>query len=168
MSGSAHIVLDEGTEPAPAWTVGRWFNSEHALQPADLRGKVIVLHAFQMLCPACVHHGLPQAQRIRAVFDAADVTVVGLHTVFEHHEAMTPVSLAAFLYENRIGFPVGVDAHADRSREPLPATMLAYGLQGTPTLILIDRQGRLARHAFGVEDDMTVGAAIARLVAQGC
>ena len=33
----------------------------------------------------------------------------------------------------------------------------------TPSLLLVDRNGDLRRHAFGAEDDMTVGAAIAAL-----
>ena len=153
--------------PAPAWHAREWFNhAGSALQPADLRGKVIVLHAFQMLCPACVHHGLPQAQRIRATFAPQDVAVLGLHTVFEHHAAMTPVSLKAFLHEYRIGFPVGVDTPSADASDPIPLTMRAYEMQGTPTLLLIDRNGQLRRQAFGAEDDLLVAAAIATLVAE--
>jgi peroxiredoxin len=157
--------LEPAGRAAPEWTTARWFNSERALQLADLRGKVVLLHAFQMLCPACVHHGLPQAQRIQATFDQRDVAVIGLHTVFEHHAAMTPVSLQAFLHEYRIAFPVGVDAPSADARDPIPATMRAYGMQGTPSLVLIDRQGDLRRHTFGAEDDLALGAAIATLVA---
>ena len=135
------------------------------MQLADLRGKVVVLHAFQMLCPACVRHGLPQAQRIHATFAAHGVAEIGLHTVFEHHAAMTPVSLRVFLHEFRITFPVGVDAPGADAREPIPVTMQAYGLQGTPSLVLIDRQGDLRHRAFGAEDDLALGAAIATLVA---
>jgi len=154
---------------APDWHTLRWFNLPPGgapLQPAALRGRVIVLHAFQMLCRGCVHHGTPQAQRIAATFAAADVAVIGLHTVFEHHAAMTPVSLEAFLFENRIAFPVGVDAHGDDPRDPLPQTMRRYGLQGTPSLVLIDRRGRVRRQTFGAEEDLAVGAAIATLVAE--
>jgi len=125
----------------------------------------VVLHAFQMLCPGCVQHGLPQAQRIHAVFEPSEVAVVGLHTVFEHHSAMSPVSLRAFIHEYRIAFPVGVDATG--AEGPVPQTMQAYGLRGTPSLLLIDRQGRLRRHSFGAEEDMAVGAAIATLLAEG-
>jgi hypothetical protein len=134
------------------------------LSLAALRGRVVALHAFQMLCPGCVQHGLPQAQRIHAMFEPDGVAVVGLHTVFEHHEAMTPVSLRAFLHEYRIAFPVGVDAPGTEGG--VPQTMQAYGLRGTPSLLLIDRAGRLRRHSFGVEEDMAVGAAIAMLVAE--
>jgi len=152
------------SRPAPEWRVAEWLNSPSPLSQEALRGKVVALHAFQMLCPGCVQHGLPQAQRIHAQFDPSAVAVVGLHTVFEHHEAMTPVALRAFLHEYRIGFPVGVDAPGIGS--PVPRTMQAYGLRGTPSLVLIDRAGRLRRHSFGAEEDMAVGAAIAALLAE--
>lgn len=158
--------IDSPGLPAPAWTTSEWFNTDGALRLADLRGKVVVLHTFQMLCPACVHHGLPQAQRIRAAFAPQDVAVVGLHTVFEHHAAMTPVSLKAFLQENRIEFPVGVDAPSADANDPIPLTMRSHGMQGTPTLVLIDRRGKLRRHAFGAEDDLALGAGIATLVVE--
>lgn len=160
------LGLDPPGRPAPPWTTLEWFNFDGALQLADLRGKVVVLHAFQMLCPACVRHGLPQAQRIQAAFAPEDVAVIGLHTVFEHHAAMTPVSLRAFLHENRIAFPVGVDAPGADPHDPIPATMRAYGLRGTPSLVLIDRHGDLRRHSFGAEDDLAIGAAIAALMVE--
>lgn len=153
-------------QPAPPWTTREWFNSDGTLQLTDLRSKVVVLHAFQMLCPACVHHGLPQAQRIHATFAPQDVAVIGLHTVFEHHAAMMPVSLQAFLHEYRFSFPVAVDAPGADPRDAIPTTMQAYGMQGTPTLILIDRRGDLRHHGFGAEDDLAVGAAIAMLVGE--
>jgi len=159
--------LDPPGRPAPPWTTREWFNTDEALQLAGLRGRVVVLHAFQMLCPACVHHGLPQAQRVHATFAASGVAVIGLHTVFEHHAAMTPVSLQAFLHEYRIAFAVGVDAPSTVAGHPIPVTMQAYGMQGTPSLLLIDRNGHLRQHAFGAVDDLALGAAIATLVAEG-
>jgi peroxiredoxin len=159
--------IDPPGQPAPPWTTRDWFNTDEAMDLAGLHGRVVVLHAFQMLCPACVHHGLPQAQRIHATFGAAGVAVIGLHTVFEHHAAMTPVSLQAFLHEYRIRFPVGVDAPSTDPREPIPLTMQAYSMQGTPSLLLIDRNGHLRQHAFGAVDDLALGAAIATLVAEG-
>ena len=167
ISTAPRFGLDPPGRPAPAWQIREWCNHAGApLQLAELRGRVVVLHAFQMLCPACVQHGLPQAQRIRSTFAAHEVAVIGLHTVFEHHAAMTPVSLRAFLHEYRIGFPVGIDALSADANDPIPQTMRTYGMQGTPTLLLFDRNGSLRRHAFGVEDDMAVAAAIASLVAE--
>jgi thiol-disulfide isomerase/thioredoxin len=148
---------------APPWQVSRWFNSA-PLTLADLRGRVVVAHAFQMLCPGCAMQALPQMQRVQQMFAADRLSVVGLHTVFEHHEAQGPLALEAFLQEYRYTFPVGVDEHVDG--ESLPLTMRAYAMQGTPTLILIDAQGRLREQHFGVLDDLALGAALGRLLAE--
>ncbi|GAA4405811.1 redoxin family protein [Quisquiliibacterium transsilvanicum] len=149
---------------APALQVSQWFNTETPLDLPALRGRVVALHAFQMLCPGCVLHGVPQAERIHRHFAGEGVVVVGLHTVFEHHEAMQPVSLQAFLHEFRVTHPVGVDAPLAGQR--IPATMQAYEMQGTPTLILIDRAGRVRRQHFGQLDDLTVGAEVMRLLCE--
>jgi len=157
-------LLPPGT-PAPPWSTTDWFNHDGApLQPEALRGRVIVLHAFQMLCPGCVHHALPQAERLREAFAPEDVALIGLHSVFEHHAVMTPAALAAFMHENRIRYPVAVDAPAADPGDPLPQTMRRYAFRGTPSLVLIDRRGHLRRHGFGAEADMVLGAAIAALV----
>ena len=146
---------------APELTTSQWFNSTGDITLSALRGQVVVIEAFQMLCPGCVTHGLPQAQKVQAAF-GDDLTVLGLHSVFEHHEAMTPVSLEAFLHEYRITFPVGVDAHLDG--QAMPITMERYRLEGTPSLLLVDREGRLRVKAFGQVDDMLLGATLARLI----
>ncbi len=157
-------MRDAKDYPAPEWAVDQWYNSAEPLSVAGLQGRVIVLGAFQMLCPGCVAHGLPQLQKVARLFDKNDVTVVGLHTVFEHHEAMTPVSLAAFLQEYRIDFPVGVDSKGLHGN-PMPQSMTAYEMRGTPTTILIDRAGLVRRHYFGQVDDLQLGAEIAALIA---
>jgi peroxiredoxin len=149
---------------APDWQVAQWFNAPSPLTLEDLRGKVVVLHAFQMLCPGCVTSSIPQAQRIARAFDPAHLAVIGIHTVFEHHDVMTPQALAVFIREFQLSFPIAVDLPGPSG--PIPRTMTAYAMQGTPTLILIDRRGRLRKHAFGTEDDMRVGADIAFLLAE--
>jgi len=149
---------------APALQVTRWFNTDKPLALTDLRGRVVALHAFQMLCPGCVQEGIPQAQRIERLFDPTQVAVIGLHTVFEHHAVMTPEALAVFIHEFRLTFRIGVDAPGEGS--PLPRTMAAYGMQGTPSLILIDAEGFVRKHSFGVEPDLRVGADIALLLAE--
>lgn len=152
-----------GIVPAPPLDVERWFNTDTALTLEGLRGKVIVLHAFQMLCPGCVSHAIPQARRLHQIAASMDdLVVLGLHSVFEHHAAMTPVSLEAFLYENKIAFPVAVDRASDDG--PIPRTMAAYGLRGTPSTIVIDRTGAIVRHSFGAEDDIVLGLVVGGLL----
>ncbi|MBS4003508.1 MAG: redoxin domain-containing protein [Afipia sp.] len=149
---------------APELAVSRWFNTPTPITLAALRGRVVMLHAFQMLCPGCVAHGTPQAQRAHALFRDSDLAVIGLHTVFEHHAAMTPVSLEAFIHEYRLSFPIGVDQAAESG--PIPVTMARYEMRGTPTATLIGRDGRIRHHGFGQEDDMALGAIIGTLLAE--
>ncbi len=147
---------------APEWRTTQWFNAPAPLSLAALRGKVVMAVAFQMLCPGCVSQGLPQALRVREAFRQEDVAVIGLHTVFEHHDAMTPVSLEAFLHEYRVHFPVGVDEPDPAGSMPL--TMRAYEMRGTPTTLLYDRDNRLRRHAFGHLPDLQLGAELMTLI----
>lgn len=151
-------------EPAPAWQATEWLNSDGPLGLERLRGRVVVMHAFQMLCPGCIGHGVPQAERIHRLFAREGVAVVGMHTVFEHHDVMTPAALRVFLHEYRITHPVGVDRAIEGER--IPATMQAYAMQGTPTLVLIDKAGHRRLQHFGALDDMVVGAEVMRLVAE--
>ncbi len=148
---------------APELLVSQWFN-QPVQSLASLRGRVVLLHAFQMLCPGCVSHGIPQAVAVSRNFAPDELLVIGLHTVFEHHAVMGADALQVFLHEYRIPFSVGIDQAADNSSIPL--TMQAYAMQGTPTFVLIDRQGVIRMQHFGMLDDLQLGVAIGRLLAE--
>jgi len=151
--------------PAVELIVSDWLNTSTPITLAEQRGKVIVIEAFQMLCPGCVSHGLPQAQRIAETFATDDVLVIGLHSVFEHHEAQgTRAALTAFLHEYQFNFPVAIDAPSADDR--IPQTMAAYQLRGTPSLILIDREGQYRGQHFGSVSDLALGAQIMQLVGE--
>ena len=152
------------TSHPPELQVSEWLNTPEPLSLAVLRGQVVVVHAFQMLCPGCVSHGLPQAKRLTQVFAGRELAVLGLHTVFEHHAVMTAAALRVFLHEYRIGFPVGIDMPGESG--PMPRTMQAYAMGGTPTLLVFDRQGRLQLNQLGQVDDMALGALLGELLAQ--
>ena len=132
---------------APELEMSAWINTPKALTLAGLKGKVVVVHAFQMLCPGCVSHGLPQATAIHEMFADDEVQVIGLHTVFEHHGVMTVEALQAFVSEYRLAFPIAVDLPSTLGT--IPSTMKKYSMQGTPTLIIIDQQGCIRLHHFG-------------------
>jgi peroxiredoxin len=148
----------------PELDVIEWINTAQPVRLADLRGRVVVVHAFQMLCPGCVAYGIPQAERIAQVFASREVTVLGLHTVFEHHDVMTPAALRAFASEYRIRMPVGIDRPAEQGS--VPRTMRLLQLQGTPSMVLIDRTGRVRHQHLGQVDDLQVGAEIGALLAE--
>lgn len=148
-------------QPLPPWSVGRWFNTVAPIDPLSLRGLVVAIEVFQMLCPACVLGSLPQAARLAA---SGEVVVLGLHSVFEHHEAMGEEALAAFLQEFRISFPVAVDQPVPG--QAVPRTMQEWALLGTPTLILLDRGGRVRFQHFGRIDDLALGLIVGRLLGE--
>ncbi len=145
----------------PDWQVSRWFNGDDGLELAGLRGRVVLIHAFQLFCPGCVQHSVPQAERVHRALAGPELVVVGLHTVFEHHEQGTDQALADFLRVQDITHPVGVDRL--ESGQQLPCTLRDWGLGGTPSLLLLDRDGRLRGHHFGVVSDRDLNAMIRKL-----
>lgn len=152
----------QGHSIAPSMDTVAWLNSSSPLTLAELKGKVVVIHAFQMLCPGCVLHGIPQASAIYELYKEQDVQVIGLHTVFEHHEVMTCEALNAFVHEYHILFPIAIDRPSDTGA--IPHTMENYQMQGTPTLIILDKKGYIRLNHFGRMSDMQVGNIIGRLL----
>lgn len=146
-------------EAPPELSTALWFNADANAAPTlqNLKGKVVLLGAFQLHCPGSVRHLLPQLARLHAQFASDEVAVIGLHTVFENADKQTSTQLEAFLDENHLEFPVAIDKP---NGGPLPETMDAYELQGTPTLLVFDRQGRLRRHYLGQVDDIRIAAEV--------
>lgn len=149
---------------APPLQVSAWLNVTEPLTLLALRGSVVVLHAFQMRCPGCVQVATPQAQHIHEIFAAADVKVIGLHSVFENHATMTSEALAQFITGRGLTFPIAVDEPDGHGGIPL--TMKALALDGTPSLVLLDRAGRIRMKRLGHIPDLELGAAIATLAAE--
>jgi len=46
----------------------------------------------------------------------------------------------------------------------MPVTFTRYGMQGTPTIVLIDRAGTARFQMLGRVDDLALGAAIGHLI----
>jgi len=143
--------------------VTRWFNSE-PLSPEDLHGRVVLIEFFQMLCPGCVNHSLPQARKVHRMVQGDQVVVLGIHSVFEHHAVTGPDALEVFLHEFGITFPVAVDRPGERG--VLPVTMKRWQLEGTPTTMLVDRQGRVRQKWLGQIDDLVLGVWLGTLLAE--
>ena len=158
--------MDSSDAPAmPEWEVSQWFNTPKPIRVADLRGQVVVVHAFQMLCPGCVIHAIPQSRKLHELYADQGVAVIGLHTVFEHHAALQPHALEAFIHEYGLRFPVGVDAPG-ADGNPIPRTMERLAMRGTPTTLVIDRRGRLRVQHFGQVDDLQLGVLLGRLLGE--
>ena len=147
----------------PEIQASEWLNSP-PVSVAGQRGKVVLVYAFQMLCPGCVVQSGPQIKKVFEFYSRELLTVIGLHSVFEHHAAMGVESLRAYLYEFQYTYPVAVDRHSGGN--PPPDTMTALGLRGTPSILLVDKMGRLRRHFFGGLDDLRLGTEIGLLLGE--
>ncbi len=148
-------------ERPPEITAARWLNSDGKRTLKAERGKVIVVAIAQMICPGSLKFGLPQAMRLTRTFADKEVAVFGLHMAFERFEEQTPDKVAAFLEEHGFTLPVALDKP---NGDALPQTMSDYELQGTPAILMFDRQGRLRRHYLGAVDDLRIGAEIMALL----
>lgn len=109
--------------------------------------KIYVVYVFQMLCAPCVYYGLPAMRKVCQTYLPEEVEVIGVHSVFENHAAMTVDCLKVFVKEFRVPFTVSVDRHSDGSR--VPNTMLRYGWQGTPTFLIVNGKGEILYQKFG-------------------
>ncbi len=48
---------------APELQTIHWLNTKECITLDSLRGRVVLIETFQMRCPGCVSHSLPQAMR---------------------------------------------------------------------------------------------------------
>ena len=145
----------------PELEVSGWLSTAAPMTMEGLRGRVVMICAFQMLCDGCVTYALPQAQRVYENFAREDVVVLGLHTVYESHGRMNDAALGVFLREKRFAFPVAVDAPGLLW---IPRTMEKLGLQGTTSLILVDRLGKRRMQKLGHVADEQLWPAIEALL----
>lgn len=144
-----HLITDE------------WINIYENDVEKLFSSKVVLIYAFQMLCPACVIHGVPLVKKLHDFFNPEEVSIIGLHTVFEHHEVMNSNALKTFIYEFRLTFPIAIDRASENNN--IPQTMRNYNMQGTPSFLLFDKNGELSFHGFGQVQEIFLSSAITNL-----
>ena len=71
-------MMNTTSHPAPEFEVSAWLNAPGPVTLAAQRGKVVAVYAFQMLCPGCVSHAIPQAKNVQGIRRSA--------VAFEHNE----------------------------------------------------------------------------------
>ena len=149
---------------APGWQVSEWINGDPG-KLSDQKGKVVLIHFFQLWCPGCNDFSIPLFQEWDEKFGSRrDVTVVSIHTVFEGHDVQTPERLRSFVEEHGIRHPVGIDAYPSPGSE-IPITMDRFETGGTPHVAIIDKQGLLRFTHFGHFEVGPVEAYIERMLA---
>ena len=196
---------------APNLVVSEWVQG----RPTNIdkeRGNVVLVEVFQVNCPGCFTHGIPQAIDMFRRYHNDGLRVLGLATAFEDFDKNTLENLKLLLATGqligepskvlsqygllqpgnklayKIPFPVGMDKLSTfgplthdkvmdfieanipdfrsqseeyrksvynqvqqylRQKQFSAKTFEEYGLQGTPSAILIDKKGILRQTVFG-------------------
>ena len=164
---STNLLQAAPGEPAPRWDIETWFNSE-PLDVEDMKGKVVIIDFFQMVCVGCRRFSIPVVKgwehRFKAQIAAGDLKIVSIHTVFEVHQIQTNTRLKKFLKKIKINHPVGVDRH--KFGEWMPETMRSYKTKGTPEITIIDKKGIIRFQKFGRFDVKEAQTLIRKLLAE--
>jgi thiol-disulfide isomerase/thioredoxin len=133
--------------PAAPWEIKDFAGRTHTLQ--EYRGKVLVLDFWYRGCGWCMR-AMPQVKRIASHYRGRPVAVFGMNNDQKEEDAQFVVR------EMQLDYPVL------RSQE-LPAK---YGVQGFPTLIIIDQDGKVADIHIGYSPQLfeAVTATVDRLL----
>ena len=138
------------SEPAPEWSIREWTDGKaHTL--AALRGRVVVIDFWSIGCTPCRKITLPVMNRLHPRFANKDVSFVNIHSAgVEMHVVKELLALQHW------DFLVGL-AQGDSETES--TTNQRYGVRGFPTVVIVDRQGRVAFHS-GDDDKERIMAAM--------
>lgn len=199
-------------QKAPNFGVSEWIQG----MPTNFdqeKDHIVLLEVFQVNCPGCFMHSIPEAIQVYQKYSDRGVRVIGLATAFEDFELNTAENLRmlaetgevigetkkmlaaygqlvdGFKYAHKIPFPLAMDNLAKAQEEPsheqimqvirpqIPdfesqppeyqnqiiqkakeylsskeysaETFEKFGLRGTPSTILVDRNGILRHVSFG-------------------
>lgn len=121
-------------QPAPALAIQEWVRGTPTTLD-DLKGKVVLLDIFQIICPGC-HAAHPEIVRMQKRYADLGFDVLGLAVAFEYESVQTPKHIRDYVARKEYPYPVAID-------KGLTNTFRRYRSRGTPYTVLIDRQGRI-------------------------
>ncbi len=126
------LITAAKAHPAPEFAKGNWINSD-ALTLDRLRGRVVVVEFWTFGCYNC-RNTLPAIKDWDTRYRESGLTIVGVHT---------PETESEYSLENvrkevpalEIKYPVVTDNDYK--------TWKAYGVEAWPTIVVLDKQGRI-------------------------
>lgn len=139
------------SHPAADWSLKDLSGKTHSL--ADYRGKIVLLDFWYRGCGWCMR-GMPQVKQVASDFRDQPVVVLGMNTDRDPEDAKFVVDKMNLNYMVlRTDF------------QTLPKK---YGVQGYPTLIIIDQQGIVRDIHVGYSPDLLekVERSVRRLLAK--
>lgn len=121
------------------------------------RGKWIMLKCFQNWCPGCHSTGFPTLKRFADEFvDHPKVAIAGIQTVFEGFRSNTRADVRKLQLRYELPITMGHDP-GDHETRKRPQTMSKYQTGGTPWIIIIAPDGRVAFNDYHVNVEKLIG-----------
>ena len=136
------------SQPGPRLQAAAWLNTKAAM-PEGLKGKIVLIDFWAISCGPCVA-SLPAVQKVSEQFGGRGVVVVGLHA-----SGMEKDTLASFLHAHNVTYPIAIDTD-DPQHQTFGQIMRSYGVQGIPTVAVLDRDGVVRYLDYGLEGAIKV------------
>ena len=133
------------TNLAPDFTLTGYDGNTYRL--SDLRGKVIVINFWASSCVPCRTES-PRLEAVWSLFKSSPVVFLGVDA------KDTPEAAQAFLRDTGVVYPTGPDN----------GIVSAYGIQGLPTTIVVDRNGNVANRTLASIEVDTLQALVQSLL----
>jgi cytochrome c biogenesis protein CcmG/thiol:disulfide interchange protein DsbE len=105
---------------------------------SDHRGKVVAINYWATWCGPCWQK-TPMLVRLNHEYGGRGFVIVGVATD-ERNSAEIPPAVLSFVEKLHVDYPIAITA---------PMSQLAYAMDGLPTTILVDREGRVAQTYVG-------------------
>ncbi|MBV9209386.1 MAG: peptide-methionine (R)-S-oxide reductase MsrB [Acidobacteria bacterium] len=132
-AGASDVLISaRAARQAPDLAEGEWINSE-PLSLAGLRGRVVLVDFWTFGCYNC-RNTLPNLKRWDAAYRAQGLTVIGVHSPEFDREKI-------FANVQREVKSLGINYAVVTDNEY--QTWNAYGIKAWPTVMLLDKQGRI-------------------------
>lgn len=117
---------------APSFAEGKWINSE-PLSIEKLRGQVVLVDFWTFGCYNCINT-LPALKSYNTKYGGKGLTIVGVETPETESEKVFD-NLVGAVKKRGITYPIVTDNAGD--------TWRAYNVNAWPTIIILDKQGRI-------------------------
>jgi len=150
-------------KPAPEFRgIKGWMNTGE-IKLSELRGKVVLLDFWGHWCGPCLQ-AIPELMKLHDKYSERGLVIVGIHddsvgSIGELKEKLKDIRKERWGGRD-IPFAVALDGGGETEIEGTDktasgATTAAYGIQAWPTMVLIDKEGRVAgRFHPSNQDDM--------------
>ena len=132
------LISPVKAKSAPPLAEGKWLNSEPTTLE-NLRGRVVLVDFWTFGCYNC-RNTLPTLKRFDAAYRDKGLSIVGVHTPESDYEKQFD-KIQSAVKSNGIKYPVITDTNGD--------TWRSFGIEAWPTVIILDKQGRIRYKHIG-------------------